>query len=101
MNSVTIYINSPRIIAFSISNDTLSIDLEDGRSLSVPISWFPRLAYGSEVERGNAYISGAGYGLHWPDLDEDLSVVGLLTGKKSGESPESLQNWLKSRSERP
>jgi hypothetical protein len=75
----------------------LAVDLEDGRTISVPIGWFPRLAYGTPAERANFTISGAGYGIHWPDLDEDIGVEGLLLGKKSGESAGSLARWLAAR----
>ena len=75
----------------------LSVDLEDGRTITVPIGWYPRLAYGTPAERANVQISGAGYGLHWPDLDEDIGVEGLLLGWKSRESPASFARWLESR----
>lgn len=87
----------PRAIGVSVTDDTLSVDLEDGRTISVPIGWYPRLAFGTPQERVNFQISGAGYGVHWPDLDEDLGVEGLLMGRKSTESPESLQQWLRLR----
>jgi len=68
--------------------------------VSVPIGWYPRLAYGTDSERNNFEISGAGYGVHWPDLDEDLGVEGLLFGKRSSESPSSFERWLKRRKEK-
>lgn len=86
-----------RITGISIDDDTLSVDLEDGRTIAVPIGWYPRLAYGTPEERSNWQISGAGYGIHWPDLDEDIGVEGLLLGRKSAESPTSLGRWLQSR----
>ena len=86
-----------RIAHVSISDDTLSVDLEDGRTIGVPIGWFPRLAHGTATERANFQVSGAGYGIHWPGLDEDIGVEGLLLGKKSNESPASIQRWLQSR----
>ncbi len=86
-----------RIIEVVISDDTLSVDLEDGRTIAVPIGWYPRLAYGTPQERSNWQISGAGYGIHWPDLDEDIGVEGLLLGQKSGEGPTSLSRWLQNR----
>lgn len=58
----------------------LILDLADGRSLTVPLSWYPRLQQGSPEQRGNCWVAGAGEGIHWPDLDEDLSVEGLLRG---------------------
>ncbi|MFN8440841.1 MAG: DUF2442 domain-containing protein [Caldilineaceae bacterium] len=87
-----------RIIHVNITDDTLAVDLEDGRSIGVPIGWYPRLAYGSESERANFQIAGAGYGIHWPDLDEDVGIEGMLLGKKSAESPASFAHWLEKRS---
>jgi len=71
--------------------------MEDGRTLAVPIGWYPRLAHATPTERVNVQISGAGFGLHWPDLDEDLGIEGLLLGKHSTESPESFERWLQKR----
>ncbi len=88
---------SPKAISVNITDDTLSVDLEDGRTISVPIGWFPRLAYGTPEERANFELSGAGRGIHWPDLDEDIGVEGLLLGKKSAESAGSFERWLKQR----
>jgi hypothetical protein len=88
----------PRILSVSINEEYLTLALEDGRVLSVPILWYPRLAYGTDEERQNFEISGGGFGIHWPQLDEDIGVKGVLMGKKSAESPESLQKWLERRS---
>jgi hypothetical protein len=90
----------PRVVNVTVTDDTLSVDLEDGRTISVPIGWYPRLAYGTPAERTNFQISGAGYGIHWPDLDEDIGIEGLLLGKKSTESPASFERWLQRRRER-
>jgi hypothetical protein len=87
----------PKVVNIIISDDTLSVDLEDGRTVSVPIGWYPRLAYGTPSERANFQISGAGYGIHWPDLDEDIGVEGLIVGKKSTESSASFEQWLQRR----
>ncbi len=87
----------PRAIEVTVTEDTLSVDLEDGRTVSVPIGWYPRLANGTPVERANFQISGAGLGIHWPDLDEDIGIEGLLLGKKSTESPGSFERWLQRR----
>ena len=95
--SVVITLNLPRVTRVSVTDDTLSVDLEDGRTVSVPIGWYPRLAHGSSAERANVQISGAGFGIHWPDLDEDVGVEGILLGKQSNESPESFERWLASR----
>jgi len=86
-----------RVVNVSVTEDTLSVDLEDGRTIAVPIAWYPRLAYGTPQERANFQISSAGYGIHWPDLNEDIGVEGLLRGKKSSESPASFERWLKLR----
>ena len=77
-----------------VTDDTLAVDLEDGRTIAVPIGWYPRLAYGTPEERLRFVVSGAGHGIHWPDLDEDIGVEGLLMGKKSTESPASFERWL-------
>jgi len=89
-----------RVLKVEVTDDTLSIDLEDGRSVSVPIGWYPRLANGTPAERANLQINGAGYGVHWPHLDEDIGVEGLLLGKHSSESPSSFERWLKRRREK-
>jgi len=86
-----------RIINVTVTDDTLSVDLEDGRTIAIPIGWYPRLAYGAPAERANFQISGAGYGIHWPDLDEDIGVEGILLGKKSTESQASFERWLQRR----
>ena len=95
--SVVVTLNLPRAVNVSVTDDTLSVDLEDGRTVSVPIGWYPRLAHGTPVERAKVQIAGAGLGLHWPDLDEDIGVEGLLLGKHSAESPESFKRWLQKR----
>ncbi|MCC6169917.1 MAG: DUF2442 domain-containing protein [Caldilineaceae bacterium] len=86
-----------RVRGVVVTDDTLSVDLEDGRTIAVPIGWYPRLAHGTPQERTNWQISGGGYGIHWPDLDEDIGVEGLLLGKKSGESRTSFARWLQRR----
>ena len=83
-----------RVVEITTTDDTLIADLEDGRSIAVPIGWYPRLAHGTPAERANFQVSGAGYGIHWPDLDEDIGVEGLLLGKQSLESRESFARWL-------
>jgi hypothetical protein len=84
----------------SVNHDELAVDLLDGRTIIVPIVWFPRLAHGTSKERKNWRLIGQGEGIHWPDLDEDISVYNLLAGQPSGESQRSLQRWLESRSRR-
>jgi len=89
-----------RVLTVEVTDDTLSVDLEDGRTISVPLGWCPRLSHGTDSERNNFEISGAGYGVHWPDLDEDIGVQGLLLGKRSSESPSSFERWLERRNEK-
>ena len=80
-----------------VSEDTLSVELSDGRTISVPVAWYPRLQHGSLKERSNCEILGSGTGIHWRSLDEDISVEALLAGKASNESQASLKRWLSSR----
>ena len=87
-----------RIVNVAVTEDTLSVDLDDGRTIAVPIGFFPRLVHGTPAERSNHQLSRAGFGIHWPDLDEDIGVEGLLLGLRSTESPESVQRWLGQRS---
>ena len=82
-------------IAVRVTDTELSVDLADGRTISAPLSWYPRLHYGTPAERAKFEISP--YGIHWRKLDEDISVRGLLLGRKSGESPASLKFWLDAR----
>jgi len=79
-----------------VSDDILSFELTDGRIISVPLAWYPRLVHGTRKERNNWEI-GSGVGVHWPDLDEDISVEGLLLGGPSRESARSFQRWLDQR----
>jgi hypothetical protein len=80
-----------------VTTDTLSVDLIDGRTIAVPLAWYPRLVHGTPAERNHWRLLGQGEGIHWPDLDEDISVENLLAGKASGESQRSFQQWLKDR----
>ena len=100
MNTLAVEIRIPEALNVSLTDDTLSVDLSDGRSISVPIAWFPRLLHSTEQERNNWRLIGKGQGIHWEDIDEDISIEGLLAGKPSGESQESLKKWLAKRSEK-
>ena len=90
-------IQEARAEEVAIREDNLIVGLTDGRTISVPLAWYPRLWYGTEEERSHFEIIGDGGYIHWPDLDEDLTVTGILAGRRSGESPESLQKWLATR----
>src|SRR4051794_4491204 len=81
----------------SVSDDALIVDLADGRTITTPLAWFPRLAHGAPAERKNWRLIADGEGIHWPDLDEDISVESLLAGRRSGESQECLRRWLEQR----
>ena len=83
-----------------VTENTLSVDLSDGRSISVPLAWFPRLLQSTPDERNNWRLIGRGHGIHWEDIDEDISVEGLLAGRPSGESQASFKKWLSRRSPR-
>ena len=90
-------ISQARAQRVSLTEDTLVVELIDGRTLTIPLTWYPRLAHGTQAERANWRLIGEGEGLHWPDLDEDISVEGLLAGRRSGETQASLRRWFKSR----
>ena len=81
----------------AVAEDTLMIDLVDGRTISLPLGWYPQLLHGTSEERNHWRLIGSGKDIHWPDLDEDISVEPLLVGKPSGESRGSLQRWLEER----
>ena len=89
----------PVALTIDVTEDTLTADLMDGRTISVPLDWYPRLVYATPEERDNWEIHAGGQHLHWPDVDEDISVEGLLAGRRSGESPRSLQRWLEAKQE--
>lgn len=80
-----------------IDDDTITVDLYDGRSLSAPLAWYPRLMHGTSEERMNWRWVGDREGIHWPDLDEDISIENLILGQPSGESQSSLRRWLEKR----
>jgi hypothetical protein len=82
----------------SVTDDVLTVELSDGRSISVPLAWFPRLTFATPKERSNWRLIGKGEGIHWDDLDEDISVEGLLAGRRSAESQASFKKWLAHRS---
>lgn len=94
MSSLTVETKASNI---QLTDDCLSVDLSDGRTISVSLAWYPRLLHGSEAERNNWRFIGDKEGIHWPDLDEDISVENLLLGKPSAESQTSFKRWLEQR----
>ena len=97
MRSLVTELQKTKIVHVAVTEDTLTVDLADGRTLAAPIEWYPRLAHGTVDERQTWRLIGQGAGVHWPNLDEDISLENLLLGQSSGESQESLQRWLASR----
>ncbi|MBI5141081.1 MAG: DUF2442 domain-containing protein [Nitrospirae bacterium] len=87
----------PIAVGVTVTDDDLSIDLSDGRRIVVPLAWYPRLLHASGTERRHWQLLGDGYAIEWPDLDEHIGMEGLLAGRPSGESPQSLNSWLASR----
>ncbi|KAA0227162.1 DUF2442 domain-containing protein [candidate division KSB1 bacterium] len=97
MTTSTIDIQELKAQNVMVTEDSLTVDLTDGRTISVPLAWYPRLLHGKPEERSNWRLIGKGEGIHWPDLDEDLSIEGLMLGRPSGESSRSFQRWLEER----
>ena len=86
-----------KALHIEVTDDTLKVDLSDGRTIAVPLAWYPRLVHASRKERQNCRLIGSGVGIHWSDLDEDISVEGMLAGRPSGESQASFKKWLEQR----
>lgn len=84
----------------TVTGDAIVVDLTDGRTITAPLVWYPRLFHGTPEERNRWELIGDGEGIHWPDLDEDIEVDALVAGARSGESQKSLQRWLTARSGR-
>ncbi len=97
MNNSTSDRQAARVSAVNVTDNMLTVDLADGRILSVPLAWYPRLLHGMPEERQNWRLIGDGAGIHWPDLDEDISVEALVSGRCSEEDQRSLQRWLEGR----
>jgi hypothetical protein len=97
MTSLIIELQKTKIVDVQVADDSLTVNLADGRTVSVPVEWYPRLAHGTPLEQKNWRLIGQGTGIHWPDLDEDISLENLLLGQPSGESQESLRRWLENR----
>jgi hypothetical protein len=98
MTSSTTDVRAAVATAVRAVDETLVVDLSDGRSLVVPLAWYPRLQHATAQERAEWRLIARGEGIHWPLLDEDISVEGLLAGRRSGESQASFHHWLESRS---
>lgn len=96
MTTLTLEIE-PIASQISVTDERLIVDLADDRSLSVPLAWYPRLMYASPTERQNWQLLGDGYAIEWTDLDEHIGIEGLLAGRRSGESQQSLERWLATR----
>ena len=97
MNSLAIETQIAVAQGITVTEDALIVDLTDGRTISVPLAWYPRLLHGTPEERNKWRLIGNGEGIHWPDLDEDVSIEGLVLGKPSGESQRSFKQWLEQR----
>ncbi len=97
MSFLAVEITLPYITDVLVTDDTFSVGLSDGRTIVVPVEWYPRLVHASSRERNNWRLIGKGEGIHWEDIDEDISVKALLAGKPSGESQKSFGNWLNGR----
>lgn len=93
----TIEVRVPEAEEVTVTADTLTVELSDGRTISVPLDWYPRLVHATPEERNRWQLIGGGQGIHWPALDEDLSVEGLLAGRPSGESQRSFKRWLEAK----
>ena len=103
MASLAREVRSPLVVSvtFTNRNPRLAVEIDDERTILAPLAWYPRLQYGTPKERKFWRLVGNGTGIHWPDLDEDISVEGLLLGKRSLESQSSLQRWLNERAAPP
>jgi hypothetical protein len=97
MNTLAIETAVPTVESVTVTNDTLAVELSDGRSLAVPLDWFPRLVHATQAERKRWRLIGRGRGIHWDLLDEDIGIDGLLAGRPSGESQASFKKWLSAR----
>src|SRR5512143_24053 len=101
MSTSMVEIEVPLAVEVRITSDALNVDLSDGRTISVPLECYPRLVHATSAERKKWRLIGRGQGVHWEDLDEDISVEGLLSGRPSNESQTSFKRWLSQRATRP
>ncbi len=91
--------HEPLALSVCFTGESLTVELADGRSLSVPLAWYPRLAQATEAERTHWLLLGSGYAVEWPNLDEHIGIAGLLAGRRSGESEASFKRWMASRAQ--
>jgi hypothetical protein len=94
MSSSTVDAREALTNRVEVSGDTLSVELADGRTIAAPLAWYPRLLHATTEERGSWRLIGGGRGIHWPAVDEDISVANLLAGQPSAESQSSFKRWL-------
>ena len=99
MTTLTLEVD-PIAVEVTVTDKKLFVELEDGRSIAVPLEWYPRLLHGTVEERQNYQLLGDGYAIEWPDLDEHIGIEGLLAGRRSSESQSSLERWLDRRREK-
>ena len=97
MTTSAVDLNIPDAVGVTVTDDTLSVELSDGRMIAVPLEWYPRLVHATPEERNRWRLIAHGHGIHWDELDEDISVEGLIAGKPSGESEASLARWIEGR----
>jgi hypothetical protein len=101
MSSSTLEARGAVAIRVEVSEDTLSVELGDGRSIAAPLAWYPRLVHATSEERATWRLIGGGLGIHWPAVDEDISIANLLAGQPSCESQASFKKWLAARDKPP
>jgi Protein of unknown function (DUF2442) len=94
MSSSTVEAREALATHVEVSQDAVSVELADGRTIAAPLAWYPRLTYATAQERGSWRLIGGGRGIHWPAIDEDISVANLLAGQPSAESQRSFKKWL-------
>src|SRR5437762_6234937 len=97
MSSSAVETHEALATCVDVGEDTLSVELADGRTIAAPLAWYPRLAHGTAEERATWRLIAGGRGIHWPALDEDISVANLLAGQPSAESQGSFKKWLAGR----
>jgi hypothetical protein len=100
MDTLAIEMRSVAATHVVVTEDSITVDLDDGRTVSAPLAWYPRLLNATQEERNNWRFIGKGEGSHWPDVDEDISTENILTGKPSGKSQHSLKRWLEQREQK-